>query len=99
MGWAKQQHFEWFKFLRQEEDARYEEAQSRLRMSTLCKDCMRELEYPLFARIVELAISAQAGRAGGQSRRAAPLPSRDWRASTSGRLPRELLRMGAGDAE
>ena len=30
-------------------------AQSRLRMSTLCKHCVRPLEYPLPARIVELA--------------------------------------------
>ena len=37
-------------------DASYEEAQSRLRMSTLCKDCARELDYPLPARIVELAL-------------------------------------------
>ena len=44
------------------EDASYEEAQSRLRMSTLCKECVRKLDYPLPARIVELAISAQSAR-------------------------------------
>ena len=37
-------------------DAGYEEAQSRLRMSMLCKDCVRPLAYPLSARIVELSI-------------------------------------------
>ena len=51
------------KFQRRDEDASYEEAQSRLRMSTLCKDCARELDYPLPARIVELAISAHASHA------------------------------------
>ena len=61
MGWVKQQYLGWLEFQRRNEDASYEEAQSRLRMSTLCKDCVRELEYPLFARIVEPAISAQAG--------------------------------------
>ena len=35
-------------------NAGYEEAQSRLRMSMLCKDCVRPLAYPLSARIVEL---------------------------------------------
>ena len=37
-------------------NAGYEEAQSRLRMSMLCKDCVRPLAYPLSARIVELSI-------------------------------------------
>ena len=37
------------------DDANYEEAQSRLRMSMLCKDCVRPLVYPLSLRIVELA--------------------------------------------
>ena len=37
------------------DDANYEEAQSRLRMSMLCKDCVRPLMYPLSLRIVELA--------------------------------------------
>ena len=40
-------------------DASYEEAQSRLRMSTLCTDRVRQLSYPLPARIVELASSAR----------------------------------------
>ena len=35
-------------------DASYEEAHRRLRMPTLCKDCVRPLAYPLSARIVEL---------------------------------------------
>ena len=39
------------------DDANYEEAQSRLRMSMLCRDCVRPLMYPLFIRIVELAVS------------------------------------------
>ena len=57
MGRVKEQYLLWLEA--QAEDASYEEAQSRLRMSTLCKDCARELDYPLRARIVELAISAQ----------------------------------------
>ena len=51
MGWAKQQYHE---FLQTQSEASYEEAQSRLRMSTLCKDLVRPLPYPLPARIVEL---------------------------------------------
>ena len=38
------------------DDANYEEAQSRLRMSMLCRDCVRPLMYPLFTRIVEFAV-------------------------------------------
>ena len=57
MGRAKEQYLLWLEA--QAEDASYEEAQSRLRMSTLCKDCVRQLSYPLPARIVELAISTQ----------------------------------------
>ena len=58
MGRAKEQYLLWLEA--QAEDASYEEAQSRLRMSTLCTDCVRQPSYPLHARIVELAISAQA---------------------------------------
>ena len=58
MGRAKEQYLLWLEA--QAEDASYEEAQSRLRMSTLCTDCVRQPSYPLPARIVELAISAQA---------------------------------------
>ncbi len=41
---------------RQEEEACYEEAQSRLRLSMTCSDLVRPLGYPLFPRIVELAL-------------------------------------------
>ncbi len=55
MGWAKQQYLEYHVFLHEQaEKASYEEAQSRLRMSTLCRDLVRPLPYPLSARIVEL---------------------------------------------
>ena len=54
-------------------DASYAEAQSRLRMSTLSKDCVRTLDYPLPARIVELAISAQADNSRSNQAPAAPL--------------------------
>ena len=60
MGRAKEQYLKWFEAQARLEDASYEEAQSRLRMSTLCKDCVRKLDYPLPVRIVKLAISAQA---------------------------------------
>ena len=67
MGRAKEQYLKWLEAQARLEDASYEEAQSRLRMSTLCKDCVRKLDYPLPARmaapceaLVELAISAQA---------------------------------------
>ena len=60
MGRAKEQYLLWLEAQARLEDASYEEAQSRLRMSTLCKDCVRQLSYPLPARIVELAISDQA---------------------------------------
>ncbi len=33
----------------------YDEAASRLRMSVLCRDCVRPLAYPLFMRILEHA--------------------------------------------
>ena len=36
--------------------AGYDEAQSRLRLSCLCRSSVRPLTYPLFLRIVELAI-------------------------------------------
>ena len=55
MGRAKEQYLMWLEAQARLEDASYEEAQSRLRMSTLCKDCVRQLSYPLPARIVELA--------------------------------------------
>ena len=38
-----------------EAEAAYEEAQSRLRMSCLCKEMRRYLSYPLTNRIVELS--------------------------------------------
>ena len=47
------------------DDANYEEAQSRLRMSMLCRDCVRPLVYPLSLRIVELAQTRSLGRRGG----------------------------------
>ena len=40
---------------RQDFIAGYEEAQSRLRMSVLCRDTAKPLAYPLWPRIVELA--------------------------------------------
>ncbi len=43
-------------FIEASYEASYEEAQSRLRLSTLCKACVRPLAYSLFPRIVELAI-------------------------------------------
>ena len=46
------------------DDANYEEAQSRLRMSMLCRDCVRPLVYPLSLRIVELAQTRSLGRRG-----------------------------------
>ena len=39
------------------DDTNYEEAQSRLRMSMLCRDCVRPLSYPLFICIIELAVA------------------------------------------
>ena len=36
--------------------ASYEEAQSRLRMSTLCRDTVNALTTPLHTRIVQLAL-------------------------------------------
>ena len=38
----------------EEMEASYEEAQSRLRLSMLCKGCVRPLDYPLYPRIIEL---------------------------------------------
>ena len=46
------------------DDANYEEAQSRLRMSMLCRDCVRPLVYPLSLRIVELAQTRSLERRG-----------------------------------
>jgi len=37
------------------DEANYEEAQSKRRMSMLCRDCVRPLAYPLFMHTVELA--------------------------------------------
>ena len=42
MGQAKEQYFRWLEEQARLEDASYEEAQSRLRMSTLCKECVCE---------------------------------------------------------
>ena len=39
------------------DDANYQEAQGRCRMSMLCRDCVRPLTYSLFMRIVELAVA------------------------------------------
>ena len=54
MGWAKQ-----LKQSVEEQQMRddCEEAQSRCRMSMLCRDAVRPLPYPLFIRIVELAVA------------------------------------------
>ena len=43
------------------DDANYEEAQSRLRMSMLCRGSVRPLVYPLSLRIVELAQRVRLG--------------------------------------
>ena len=40
----------------QQEQAAYEEAQTRLRLSMTCKDLRRNLSYPLMNRIIELSI-------------------------------------------
>ena len=56
MGVAKQLFLEKMLY----EEASYEEAQSRLRMSMLCKNCVRPLRYPLYPRIVELACQLDA---------------------------------------
>ena len=53
MGWAKHQLIELEQFL--SDEASYDEAASRLRMSTLCRAMVRPLCYPLQARIVELS--------------------------------------------
>ena len=59
MGCAKQQWQEWQSFLRaeaeREEDARYEECQSALRLAMVCPAMVRKLGYPLESRIVELS--------------------------------------------
>ena len=58
-GGAKSQLEEYYAWLRVQDDlgaqAAYEEAQSRLRMSCLCKEMRRYLSYPLTNRIVELS--------------------------------------------
>ena len=59
MGGAKHQIEEYYVWIEVHEEleaqALYEEAQSRLRMSCLCKDMVRSLSYPLTDRIVELS--------------------------------------------
>ena len=47
------------------DDANYEEAQSRLRMSMLCRGSVRPLVYPLSLRIVELAQRVRLGEKRG----------------------------------
>ena len=49
MGRAKEQYLMWLEAQARLEDAIYEEAQSRLRMSTLYEDCVRKLQYPLLS--------------------------------------------------
>ena len=55
----KRQLEEYYAWLQKEEelefDAAYEEAQSRLRLSCVCKDLVQDLAYPLTNRIVEMA--------------------------------------------
>ena len=57
MGGAKRQIEEYYVWLEAqlEAEASYEEAQSRLCMSCLCKDMVRCLSYPLTNRIVEMS--------------------------------------------
>ena len=59
MGGTKRQLEEYYEWLveqdRLEEEASYEEAQSRLRLSCTCKDLKRPIYYPLTNRIVEMA--------------------------------------------
>ena len=54
MGWAKEQYIAYLEF-EEERNAAYEEAQSRLRLSMICKDMVRPLSYDLHVRILELA--------------------------------------------
>ena len=75
MGRAKEQYLMWLEEQARLEDASYEEAQSRLSMSTLCKDCVRQLSYPLPARIVELAISQADSSSRRRKPRARKLPA------------------------
>ena len=37
------------------DEALYQEAQSRMRLSMLCRSTVHELRFPLYLRIVELA--------------------------------------------
>ena len=37
------------------DEALYQEAQSRMRLSMLCRSTVHELRFPLYTRIVELA--------------------------------------------
>ena len=58
MGGAKRQLEEYYEWLVEQdrlEQASYDEARSRLRMSCTCKDMRRPLSYPLSNRIVEIA--------------------------------------------
>ena len=54
MGWAKEQYKENLEF-EEERNAAYEEAQSRLRLSSCCTQLARPLSYDLYLRILELA--------------------------------------------
>ena len=59
MGGVKRQLEEYYEWLeeqdRLEEQALYEEARTRLRLSCTCKDMRRPIYYPLTNRIVEMA--------------------------------------------
>ena len=68
---AKEQYLLWLEAQARLEDASYEEAQSRLCMSTLCKACVRKLDYPLPARMAApcealVAPEADLGPPGGR---------------------------------
>ena len=52
MGGAKCQYTAYLEFV---VERAYEEAQSRLRLSMICKDMVRPLTYDLHVRILELA--------------------------------------------
>ena len=59
MGGVKRQLEEYYEWLeeqdRLEEQALYEEARTRLRLSCTCKNMRRPIYYPLMNRIVEMA--------------------------------------------
>ena len=59
MGGAKRQieeYYSWLSEQAEQEQAAYEEAQTRLRLSMTCKDLRRNLSYSLMNRIIELSI-------------------------------------------